>query len=394
VGSRRDTILLFALIVLVLLMGFLARSTEGTGARDFRASSFLTGPAGTGALYQTLRELDLPVHRRTQSYVDADPIGRVTVLIAPGESPSPAEAHAILQAVRGGGTLIFALQPAAGSGPLYDSLGVYPHSLREPGRDTPEYSAGRAARAEPHPWTRGAAAVQGVRTTFADSSEALTRRGATRLLSVGREVAALSWREGRGQVLVWADPVPLTNQYLRTSGAAAIITRAAAQGAGEDGRIEFGEWYHGFRGEGSVIRGMRHFLAHHPAGHAALQVMAVLLLLLAVAGRRFGTALPPAPARRRSPLEHVEALAGAYRQAGAKRTARRLLVAGLARRLGRRAPADEAGAAELIGRLSAASPVGRDAAAALQTEWKRGSDADLVSVARGVDRLLDEVRKP
>lgn len=393
-GSRRDTILLFALIVLVLMMGFLARGTEGTGARDFRASSFLTGPAGTGALYQTLRELELPVHRRTQPYVDADPVGRVTVLIAPEESPSPAEAHAILRAVREGGTLIFAPQPVGGSGALYDSLGVYPHSLRITRQNAPEVERGFNARAAAHPWTAGTSVVHHVRTTFADSSKALSRRGAVRLLAVGNEVVAVTWREGRGQVLAWADVASLNNGHLRTSGAAAILARAAAQGAGEDGRIEFGEWYHGFRGEGSVVRGMRQFLARHPAGHAALQGMAVLLLLLAVSGRRFGTALPPAPARRRSPLEHVEALAGAYRQAGARRTARRLLVAGLARRLGRRAPADEAGAAELIGRLSAASPVGRDAAAALQTEWKRGSDADLVSVARGVDRLLDEVRKP
>ncbi|HEX8393718.1 MAG TPA: DUF4350 domain-containing protein [Longimicrobium sp.] len=392
-GSRRDTILLFALIALVLMMGFLARSVEGDNVRDFRASSFLTSPGGAGALYQTFRELDLPVRQRTQPYVEADPVGAVTVLIAPGESPSPTEVHAILRRVREGGTLIFVLESQGGAGPLYDSLGVYPHLLSYIGENRGRYDEGFTAQAAPHPWTAGTRRVKNIRATFADSSEALQRKGVTRLLTVGREVAALQWREGKGEVLVWASHAPLTNRNLRGSGAAGILARAAAQGAGAKGRIEFGEWYHGFRGEGSVLRGLRRFLVHHPAGHAALQAMAVLLLLLLAAGRRFGTPLPAPPARRRSPLEHVEALAGAYRQAGARRTARRLLVAGLARRLGRRAPADEAGAAELIGRLSAASPVGREAAAALQTEWKRGGDADLVSVARGVDRLLDEVRK-
>jgi hypothetical protein len=39
-------------------------------------------------------------------------------------------------------------------------------------------------------------------------------------------------------------------------------------------------------------------------------------------------------------------------------------------------------------------PVAREAAQALNDEWKRGAQGDLVALARNVDRLLDEVKRP
>jgi hypothetical protein len=47
----------------------------------------------------------------------------------------------------------------------------------------------------------------------------------------------------------------------------------------------------------------------------------------------------------------------------------------------------------MLERLAKQSPVGRDAAAELEKEWKRGQSGDLVALTRGVDRLLDEVRR-
>ncbi|MBW3570314.1 MAG: hypothetical protein KY467_04340, partial [Gemmatimonadetes bacterium] len=65
----------------------------------------------------------------------------------------------------------------------------------------------------------------------------------------------------------------------------------------------------------------------------------------------------------------------------------------MARRLGRRAPPDERAAGEMLERIARQSPVGRQAAAELEREWKRGESGDLVALTRGVDRLLDEVRR-
>jgi hypothetical protein len=96
--------------------------------------------------------------------------------------------------------------------------------------------------------------------------------------------------------------------------------------------------------------------------------------------------------RRRSPLEHVEALAGAYQQAGARDTARRLLLAGLARRLGRRVAHTPAAEGEMLKRLSA-HPTAGAAARELESEWKKGRGADLLALSRNVDRYIDEVNR-
>jgi hypothetical protein len=87
----------------------------------------------------------------------------------------------------------------------------------------------------------------------------------------------------------------------------------------------------------------------------------------------------------------VEALAGAYRQGGARRTARRLLLAGLARRMGRRVPR-EGTERDMLERLTA-HPGAGDAARTLRDEWRKGDTADLVSLSRDVDRLLEETRR-
>jgi hypothetical protein len=57
------------------------------------------------------------------------------------------------------------------------------------------------------------------------------------------------------------------------------------------------------------------------AGWATLQALAVLAGWLYLTGRRFGKPVPEKPARRRSELEFVEALAEAYRRAGGARLA-------------------------------------------------------------------------
>jgi len=86
--------------------------------------------------------------------------------------------------------------------------------------------------------------------------------------------------------------------------------------------------------EPSVLGAVWQALTEVPAGRALAQAgLAALVLLAAFAPR----ALPPAAERRaerRSPLEHVGALAGAYREARATRLVARRLARGLRRRYG------------------------------------------------------------
>nr|MBA4159277.1 hypothetical protein [Gemmatimonadota bacterium] len=72
--------------------------------------------------------------------------------------------------------------------------------------------------------------------------------------------------------------------------------------------------------------------------------------------------------------------------------ARRLLLAGLARRLGRPAPA-QGREAEFLEQLAHGLPAACEPAAALLAEWGRGPRADLVSLTHHADRLVAEARR-
>jgi hypothetical protein len=67
-------------------------------------------------------------------------------------------------------------------------------------------------------------------------------------------------------------------------------------------------------------------------GHFVVQLGVAALVLLAAAGARAIAPLPRPRVARRSPLEHVDALALAYAQVGATRLAARRLAHGLRRR--------------------------------------------------------------
>lgn len=386
-GSRRDVVLLGVLIVLVLALAILTgRRSEGS-ASDPRPSTYLSSPLGARALRLTLAELKIPTARRLQAFADADSLAAPLVVLSPVLPPSPGEAHALAVWVRGGGTVIYAARRGDDTA---DSLGL---ALRSLAGDTAVRREmryrGAVATAEAGPLTGGVGTVEGFRRGFDRSSPAL--KGATVLASARGVPTVIDYRMGRGRVIAWSDALPLVNTRLRTSRAAILFARTAADAA--RGRtVWFDEYHHGFKSGGSVVGGTTRFLLDERAGHAALQVAVALAGLLLLFGRRFGRPLPPPPARRRSPLEHVEALAGAYRQAGARDTARRLLLAGMARRLGRRVPHTAAAEREMLKRLSA-HPTAGGAARELKAEWKKGRGADLVALTRDVDRYLDEVTR-
>jgi hypothetical protein len=390
VGNRRDLLALGLLFLVVALLSTLA-TPERKESADPRPSSFHSTQWGTRALHDMLGKLKVKTERRLTPFADADSLAGTLVLMDPTEEISPAELHALAQWVRGGGRLIYA---AGRRDALADTLGlqlrgIEGDSLR---RWSPDDSA-RSARPLPHAWTGEVVKVDGFRRTFASRSPALARPGAVQLLAVDRRPVAATFPLGRGRVVAWSDPRPLVNDTLRWSGAAPVFARMAAELTRGGGTVYFDEYHHGYRGGGSAVAGTLRFLRDRPWGHAALQWFAAALGLLLLAGRRFGAPVPPAPARRRSPLEHVEALAGAYRQAGARATARRLLLSGLARRLGRAGPRDARGEGELLERLGTRLPVGREAARTVRDEWAKGDRADLVALSRDVDRLLSEVKR-
>src|SRR5207245_4899750 len=111
--------------------------------------------------------------------------------------------------------------------------------------------------------------------------------------------------------------------------------RGARGGRGGRGRLAWDEYHQGFGRASSLSREMVGWLLRAPGGWALLQLVAVLLIGLAVAGVRFGPARAVIERRRRSPIEHLEALAAGLEGAAGVDTSVALMVSSLRRRLGR-----------------------------------------------------------
>jgi hypothetical protein len=153
--------------------------------------------------------------------------------------------------------------------------------------------------------------------------------------------AVIGFPLGRGRVVLAADPDLLRNDVLRVCrwGADVAAVRMleyasdSAPGGGRRERLVFDEYHQGYGEQTGTMRGIVSYLGRTASGHLVLQLAGAGLVLLLAIGPRL---LPPrAPERieRRSPLEHVDALARAYRAVGATRTATSRLVHGVRRRV-------------------------------------------------------------
>lgn len=207
--------------------------------------------------------------------------------------------------------------------------------------------------------------------------------------------AAIGLPLGRGRVVVVADADWLRNDVVRVcrwhAGVTAVrmLEWLSAGGAGRT--VVFDEWHQGRGVHPSAGAAFLAFVARDPRGRALLQgVVAALVLLAALAAR------PLVPAvrtriERRSPFEHVGALARAYEEIGATRLVTRRLVRGLRRRIGA-SPAlrdEEAFLAALQVRQPSLAPDLDTVRAALADPV---APAQLLEVGRAVSRIERSLR--
>ena len=214
-------------------------------------------------------------------------------------------------------------------------------------------------------------------------------------LADGRPAVLRRRFEGGGELTVVADPGYFRNRVWKATAvpqlAVAWLTPA------RDGRVVFDEYHQGFGGGESPARVVFGWLATTPGGWAILQLTAVALLLLAAAAVRFGPALSVIERRRRSPLEHLEALGAGLESAAGTETALELLVAGLRRRLSRTGyVSDRRGDQYLWLRtleLVLPTPRGRRAVRELQRILNHPGGAERVlAAANAVEDVWEELR--
>lgn len=325
---------------LVVLVALLTPQPSGGRLGDDRLSSHLAGSLGARALSETAARFGFSVSARDDTPVPDSGVapGRtIHAVLAPPLALSPAEAGAYLAAVRGGDGLLVVIRERS---PLSDSLRV---------RHTPDGGVlqtipGDSVDCEPMRdltpplWPDGWARLYGLRWVRGRPADAMAfasvLRGGNTLGGV-TEDAAVGFALGRGRVVVVSDPDLLRNDVLRRCewGAAPIAMRMLewlrAGGDVPRAALAFDEFHQGYGPTTSVIGTASRFLVGHPAGRTVLQVALAGLVLLAALGPRAIAPRDSGTIERRDPLEQVDALAHAYEQVGASRTATSRLLRGL-----------------------------------------------------------------
>lgn len=345
--SRRLELVLVLLLSVALALAIWA-GRRGAGTEpdfDFRASTLVSGPEGSRALYDVLARLGVPVERWRTPLFDlaSDSSHRPAVLavLDPPLALTGAELAQVAQFVRDGGAVVAAnggggITQCVGWQTAYrfdfaraDSFAVVSPDPNLPLPPVTNYLKPPGhAQADTRRRLRGGDAEEDRCDTLAPLAQDTLLR-----LTDGRPAALRLRYPGGGSVTLLADAGYLRNRAWRETPVPQFVVPLLIPA--RQGRLAWDEYHQGF-GQGRSLGGaVAGWLERTPLGWALLQVVAVLLVGLAVGGVRFGPARPVIERRRRSPLEHLEALAAGLEGADGVDTAVALTVSGLRRRLGR-----------------------------------------------------------
>ena len=336
----RPSIVIVVVGVLLVLLALFSPDLQDGRSGDSRLSTYSSQPLGARMFYQLAERLGWAVGRRTTPGVTGDP-AVIHAVLAPVEDMRITEVHGLLEAVRRGAALLVVLR---GNGQvLGDSLHV---AVGAGGAFDPPDSLHVAGCRKPRDlliplWPSGTASLYSLRWTAPPSGD---RVDFARVRGVGRDSilrpAVVGFPLGRGRVVVAADPDLLRNDALRDCRyglsvvAVEILEYLRGGGAAPRNRVVFDEYHQGYGAQPGTVGAVVQFFGGTPPGHFLLQLLVAGLVLLAAAAPRVLPPRDPVRVERRSPSEHVDALARAYAQVGATRTASIRLVHGVRRRLG------------------------------------------------------------
>jgi hypothetical protein len=332
-AELRVLILLAAVLVTVALLGR-AAAPPGT-SRDPRLSTRLTGPLGASAFREALTRLGVDVAEWRKPLFElgrgAPPDTEVlfAVLSPAGSLTRPEVRQARDWLAHGGhvllagetgveGCLGYAIEGADSATPAMADITLMPAM-------TPDKPP--VPRATLH---RLDAEEQGKIT----SCRLLAPDSIERLWLSGRWPGALRlhFRSG-GSALIIADAEIFRNRTLRNTDAGPLLMEWLF--ARRPRAIIVDEYHQGFGRSASLPGAVIGRIWNTPAGWLLVQLLVAGALFVALAAVRFGPERPAISARRRSPLEHLDALASGLERTNSTTTAVSLILAGLTRRLGK-----------------------------------------------------------
>lgn len=397
--SVRAEIGLALLLALGITVAIVAGKRSGAPAPEYEpASTFASGPSGSRGPYEVLQELGVKVERRRiplfdlNSEKDHHPQILVILDLEQGEGPlQSSEIRQVAQFVRSGGMLVLAgytggiarcLPWAIRSLTTYrpDSLPVAPVA----GRDLPDVTTFFQPRQDSVAPGEGThCPVFGVATT---DTVVRTRSGRPVVLD-------LKYRDG-GRIVFLADDGWFRNTAWKTTNVPYLLA-PMIKSAARDGLVAFDEYHHGFASSSAPALTIA-WLMGTPVGWFLLQILAVGLVWLVVSAFRFGPARSVIDRRRRSPLEHLDALAAGLESSEGSQTALGLIVGGLRRRLSRTGEGPAANANEQwIAALMLAMPTaqGRGAVRRLREAFTNpGGGERVLAAANSVEDVWEELR--
>jgi hypothetical protein len=332
----RPAVALPALAVIVLIVALFTPEPVERGRGD--VSTFSRAESGGRLAYDFAGRLGWRVGRRLSPLDTPTAAHIVHVVLAPREDLGAGETHRLLESVRRGGALIASLDEGS---TLSDSLRIAAGQLgRFVGPD------GNDGCTEAHERRGGIFATPPVVTSIAWHRPAPPDLMTFATIVVRQREAlpaVVGFGVSAGRVVLVSDAELFTNDVIRVCDWQADVVLSRALAYVKDGRgiarttLVFDEYHHGYGTHPGSVSAIGQYIARTPSGHLFAQlVLAGLVLLLAIAPRPI---VPRDPERivRRSPLEHADALAHAYAEAGAERTAVARLVEGVRRRVGRAA---------------------------------------------------------
>ncbi|HUR94578.1 MAG TPA: hypothetical protein VMY76_08340 [Gemmatimonadales bacterium] len=371
-----------------------ARRARTTDA-DARRSTFLVGPLGAQGYAEALTRLGIRVEtlRRPPATVDsAAAPGTVLAVLGPSQELAPHEGLAFAR-LRADLLLAGPRAEAAMRCFGYDVRPLRRDSLlvRAPEGDERSFPSARAVlfRRPSDLWRDSTSREDGAPLSCTAPAARLVD---TLLRTRGNLPVALrvTMDGGRAVTLV-ADDRVFTNRALRETAAGPF---ALALVVPRYSRVIVDEYHHGFDASRSLAGATWSWTLRSPWGWAALQLVGVGALALLVAGIRFGPVRSGIERRRRSPLEHVRALATALAAARGHDVAVGLLVQGLRRRLSRAGRPGRGDIGPWLHGLAPAlrTPGGREALDTLTLITTRPASAqEVLQAAHAVETLWEEL---
>jgi uncharacterized protein DUF4350 len=403
--GRRTTTLVAAGLFLLLALAVAAVATRGGADENVPTppSTYLPSPGGASGLAEALQRMGVKVERWRRSYRtldEADSAGTAPlfVVLGPRAPLTPSEVRQLVTQARERGPVLVAGPTASAVMQCWGWRSEYRGddsiAVRTP--------TGRlSARPATVHFVLVRAGVDTTRTSMEEESAGVSRRpcreGALRvdtlLVTAGARPVLLRITPKVGDVLYFlSDPLLLANRSLKESDVGPSMLRLLAGG----GRgVRFDEFHQGYATGGGLLRAVIEWTGRAPWGWSAWQLACVGLLALLAAMPRTGPIRSVIVRARRSPLEHVRALATALRSARGHDVAVELLVRGLRRRLSRDGRAGRGPAATWLTQLQdrVRSPRARAAAAQLGALTRPGRSAvDVLAAANAVEVVWQELR--